>query len=174
MVMLLFNFVPISSVYAAEINKDVLIDLKATITQDGANIPEDGNLDSTKPIRVDISFGVPVKGDDPTPDNPVKKGDTVKFNISKAFKLTTPTTVGLKMGGVLVGTATFETDSITKMVTASVTFNGDEKVFDGTLNTVKGEFGAEFEYDTSGDSGAEGDHNVTILEKTYTVTVPPK
>ena len=161
-----------STAYAADISASVLTDLTATITQDGAAIPEGGSITSTKPIRVEISFGVPVSGDDPTPTDPVQKGDTVTFNLSSAFTLLSGDTIELKMGTLLVGHATFTTDPITNMVTATVTFDGDNSVFDGTSNTVTCKFGANFEYDGSGTGGSTGDHTVTILEKTYTVNVP--
>lgn len=161
-----------STAYAADISASVLTDLTATITQDGAAIPEGGSITSTKPIRVEISFGVPVSGDDPTPADPVQKGDTVTFDLSSAFTLLSGDTIELKMGTLLVGHATFTTDPITNMVTATVTFDGDNSVFDGTSNTVTCKFGANFEYDGSGADGSTGDHTVTILEKTYTVNVP--
>lgn len=158
-----------------ETGRDVtnnLTDLNIKVLQDGTEIPEGGNITSTKPIRVEISFGVPVAGDDPTPSDPVQKGDTVTFDLSSAFKLLSGNTIELKMGTLLVGHATFTTDPITNMVTATVTFDGHDSVFVETSNTVKCEFGANFEYDGSGSSGSAGDHTVTILEKTYTVNVP--
>lgn len=168
-----FSFGPgTGTVYASDISASMLTDLMATITQDGVTIPEGGNITSTQPIRVEISFGIPVAGDDPTPSAPVQKGDTVKFDLSSAFTLLSGGTIELKMGAVLVGHASFTTDPDTNMVTATVTFDGDDSVFDGTSNTVKCEFGANFEYDDSGSSGSAGDHTVTILEKTYTVNVP--
>lgn len=159
-------------VYAEEIDESILIDLKATITQDGVEIPDGGTITSTKPIRVEISFGVPVIGDDPTPSNPVQKGDTVKFDLSSAFTVLSGDTIELKMETLLVGHASFITDPDTKMVTATVTFDGDDSVFDETSNTVRCEFGANFEYNGSGANGSTGDHTVTILGKTYTVNVP--
>jgi hypothetical protein len=159
-------------VYAEEIDESILIDLKATITQDGVEIPKGGTITSTEPIRVVISFGVPVEGDDPTPSETVQKGDTVKFELSSAFTLLSGDTIELKMGEVTVGHASFTTDPDTNMVAATVTFDGDDSVFDGTSHTVKCEFEADFEYDDSGLSGSTGDHTVTILGKTYTVNVP--
>lgn len=168
-----FSFSPVTgTVYAAEISASILTDLMATITQDGVEIPEGGSITSTKPIRVEISFGIPVAGDDPTPSETVQKGDTVKFELSSAFTLLSGDTIELKMGEVTVGHASFTTDPDTNMVAATVTFDGDDSVFDGTSHTVKCEFGANFEYDDSGSNGSAGDHTVTILGKTYTVNVP--
>jgi len=170
---MLFNaFMPLKAAYAAEISASVLMDLTATVTQNGVPIPEGGTITSTEPIRVEISFGVPVEGDDPTPANPVHKGDTVTFDLSSAFTLLSGDTIELKMGTLPVGHAAFTTDPDTKMVTATVVFDGDDSVFDGTSNTVTCQFGANFEYDGSGENGSTGDHTITILEKTYTVNVP--
>ncbi len=56
-----FSFGPgTGPVYASEISASVLTGLTATITQDGAAIPEGGTITSSKPIRVEISFCVPV------------------------------------------------------------------------------------------------------------------
>ncbi|HWR40587.1 MAG TPA: DUF5979 domain-containing protein [Patescibacteria group bacterium] len=175
LMMIINVFLPFSVAHAADISTSVLTNFMATVKQDGTAIAEGGTITSTKPIRVDISFGVPVEGDDPTPTAPVQKGDTVKFDLSSAFKVLSDDSddfIELKMGSLLVGHATFTTDPDTKMVTATVTFDGDDSVFDGTSNTVTCQFGADFEYDGSGAGGSAGDHTITILEKTYTVNVP--
>ena len=172
LVMIINVFLPLNIAHASDISASILTDLMVTITQDGVEIPEGGSITSTKPIRVEISFGIPVVGDDPTPANPVQQGDTVTFNLTSAFKLLSSDTIDLKMGTLLVAHATFTTDPITKMVTAKVTFDGDDSVFNGDSHTVKCEFGADFEYDDSGSNGSTGDHTVTILGKTYTVNVP--
>ncbi|MBZ4665146.1 SpaA isopeptide-forming pilin-related protein [Mahella sp.] len=172
LMMIINVFLPSIGAYAADIDASVLTNFTATITQDGATIPEGGTITSTKPIRVYISFGVPVEGDDPTPANPVQKGDTVTFDLSDAFKLLPGDTIELKMGTLVVGHAAFTTDPDTNIVSATVTFDGDDSVFDGTSNTVTCEFGANFEYDSSGANGSTGDHIVTILEKEYKVNVP--
>lgn len=169
---MIINFFPIGTAYAADISSSVLTNITAKVTQDGSTIPEGGTVTSTKPIRVDISFGVPVRGDDPTPTTPVQKGDMVTIDLSSAFTVVSSVPIELKMGSILVGHAIFSTDPDTKMVSATVTFDGDDEVFDGTYNTVTCQFGADFDYDASGDGGSSGDHTVTILEKTYTVNVP--
>ncbi len=171
---LIMSFLPITTVFAEDyVDPSILKNLQTIITQDGNTIPQGGTITSTKPIEVDISFGVPVLGDDPTPSPYIKKGDTVKFDLSNAFTLVKDDTIPLKMGAIGVGEVTFAMDAGTKMVTATVNFNGDDSVFDGTSNTVTCQFSADFVYDGSGASGNIGDHTVTILEKTYTVNVPP-
>ncbi|NLC25125.1 MAG: hypothetical protein GX777_00650, partial [Fastidiosipila sp.] len=155
------------------VSQDRLTDLVATVKQDGNLIDTGATITSTKPIRVDFSFGVPVKGDDPSPTNPIQHGDTVTFEISSAFELTSFNVIELKKDGETVGHAAFTTDPNTNMVTATVTFDGKEQIFtDNSYSKVKVSFGGEFTYDSSGASGNPGGHTVTILEKEYTVNVP--
>jgi len=172
LMVMIMNLFPIGTVYAADIPASVLTGLTASVIQDGSAIPQGGTITSIEPIRVNISFGVPVSGDDPTPTDPVQKGDTVSIDVSDAFTVVSGAPIELKMGSILVGHATFSTDPDTNMVTATVTFDGDDEVFDGTYNTVTVEFGGDFNYDASGDAGNAGDYTVAILEKTYTVNVP--
>ena len=172
LMMLLNLFVP-GAVYAADINTSILTSITKTITQNNVTILSGGAIDSTKPIRVDISFGVPVLGDEgATIETAVTKGAVVVFEISDAFTLTSSSDIELKMGTIKVGTATFSTTSPGGMVVATVVFDGDDEVFDGNSNTVTAQFGAEFSYNGSGDGGSTGNPTVTIMEKTYTVNVP--
>lgn len=171
LVMLLNVVLPCNIAYAASV-ENTLTNLAATISQNGTEISEGGTLTSSDPMSVEVTFSVPVEGDEPTPDNPVRKGDTATFALSSAFKIISADSIPLKMGSLTVGHASFSTDSATNMVSANVVFDGDDAVFDGTYNTVGCKFNANFEYDASGDAGASGDHLVTILEKTYTVNVP--
>lgn len=171
--MLLLNVFPLNRAYADESDKtDVLTDFKALVIQNGTEVPVGGTLTSTEPISVEISFGVPVEGDEPAPGNPVKKGDTAAFQLSSAFKLNSVNNIELKMGSITVGHVNFTTDPVTNKVAANVVFDGDEGVFDGEYNTVTCKFNANLEYDASGNSGTPGDHVVEILEKSYTVNVP--
>ncbi|NCB41615.1 MAG: hypothetical protein EOM59_03240 [Clostridia bacterium] len=170
--LMIINLFPFGMAYGNEISQSVLLNLEVTVTQDGATIPEGGEITSTEPIRVDISFGVPVEGDNPTPANPVQKGDTVTLEIGDAFTVVPSGIIDLNMGLITVGHATFTTDPITNIVIATVTFDGDDSVFNGDSNTVTCQFGADFEYDDSGTAGNTGDHTVTILTKDYTVNVP--
>lgn len=171
LVMLLNVLFPLSTAYAASVGNN-LTDFTAKISQNGTEIAEGGTLASGEPITVGISFGVPVLGDDPTPANPVRKGDTATFELSSAFKVISSDSIALKFGSVTVGHVSFSTDSGTNMVSAHVVFDGDDEVFDGTDHTVTCKFSANFEYDASGDAGSAGDHLITILGKTYTVVVP--
>ena len=123
LMMLLNLFVP-GAVYAADINTSILTSITKTITQNNVTILSGGAIDSTKPIRVDISFGVPVLGDEgATIETAVTKGAVVVFEISDAFTLTSSSDIELKMGTIKVGTATFSTTSPGGMVVATVVFD---------------------------------------------------
>ncbi|MFZ2258067.1 MAG: hypothetical protein WAV55_08000, partial [Clostridiaceae bacterium] len=141
------------------------------ISQNGVVVPANGNLTSTDPIKVAISFDVPVLGDELTPANPVIKGDTAVFVLSSAFKVPTPNSLVLKQGTINVGHVTFSTNGLGEVI-ATVLFDGDDEVFNGTSNTVKAEFNADFEYNNDGSAGTAGDHIIKILDKDYTVKVP--
>lgn len=176
-VLLILSLVSFSPVQAADLNPAILSNLVATVTQNDIEIAENGTIDSTEPIRVEISFGIPVLGDfdDPVPVDAqyVRKGDTVTLQLSDAFTLLSSNTIELNMGAVKVGTASFATDPVTKMVTATITFDGDDEVFDGTSNTVTAQFIADFEFDADAFTGGSGDFVIKILEKEFTLNVPP-
>ena len=171
---LLFNiFFPLTAVYAASV-ESILTNVTAIVSQNGVEIGENGTLNSTNPVSVEISFGVPVQGDEPTPSFIVSQGDTATFALSDAFQLISTSTIELKMGEIKVGEVNFITDPGTKMVSAHVTFNGDDEVFDGTSSNVQCRFTATFQYDASGAPDTGNDYTVAILGKTFTLTVPPK
>ena len=178
---MLVSSVTLSPVNAAPRPKTILKNLIATVSQETVFpnrviIGENGTIDSTKPIRAEISFGIPVKGDfsDPIPVGTqfIEKGDTVTFELSNAFRLLSSTPIVLNMGTTKVGTATFSTDSTTGMVTATVTFDGDDEVFDGRSNNVTARFIADFEYVRDLSLGGPSTPTVLILEKSYTLNVP--
>ncbi len=173
---MLFSAVALSPVRAVDLDPSILIDLIASVSQDGVEIIEGGTIDSTKLIRVQISFGIPVIGDfdEPIPIDAeyVEQNDTVSFELSSAFTLLTSGSIQLNMGSIKVGTATFLTDPITGMVIATVLFDGDDEVYDGTSNAVTAWFIADFEFDRDAFSAAGGDVVVKILEKDYTLSVP--
>ncbi|NLA26766.1 MAG: hypothetical protein GX878_05160, partial [Firmicutes bacterium] len=174
--MMLVNLFPLGIVHAGGTGDKTLVltDLVAAVSQGGTAIAPGGTLTSTEPITIEISFGVPVEGDDPTPADPVRKGDYAILNLSEAFSLASGSNIELKTGDdTLVGHVDITRDGDTGMVVAQVTFDGEDSVFDGTSNTVSCGFTANFEYDDSGEAGNPGDYEVIILEKTYMVNVPP-
>ncbi len=175
--LMLLSSVTMSPVKAEDYEPSILKDIVAIVSQDGGVILEGGTIDTSKEIEVDISFGVPVKGDfdEPIPSDTqfIKKGDTVKLQLSDAFTLLSSNTIELKMGTIKVGTASFVTDPITKMVTATITFDGDDEVFDGTSNTVTAQFKAKFKFDGESFGGNPEDYVIKILQKEYSLYIPP-
>lgn len=150
-----------------------LTDVKAAITQNGIEIGEGGALTNTDPILVTISFSAPIEGDEQTTGEPVKQGDTAVFELTDKFELLADNEIELKTKeGILVGHVHFTTNSDTGMVVAKVTFDGASEVFDGTYNSLSCEFKARFLYNGDDESGNAGEHEVQILDKTYTVIVP--
>jgi uncharacterized repeat protein (TIGR01451 family) len=154
---------------------DELKNVTLTVKQDDKEIGQDDKLNSKKPIKVNISFDVPVKGDDPIPDTPVQKGDTATFEISKAFKLPSDPDKQIELktkDSVLVGHVTFSEDD-EGMVIAHVVFDGKDEVFESdTISGVRAGFEVTFNYNGDGEDGEIGDHTIAILDKTYTVNVP--
>ena len=61
--LMILSLVSFSPVQAADLNPAILSNLVATVTQNDIEIAENGTIDSTEPIRVEISFGIPVLGD---------------------------------------------------------------------------------------------------------------
>lgn len=173
---LLFNiFFPLTAVYAAGV-ESILMNVKSIVSQNGVEIGKNGTLNSTDPVSVEISFRVPVKGDEPEPENYVRKGDTATFDLSNAFHLDSTSPIELKMDDIKVGEVNFITDPGTKMVSAQVLFNGEDNIFNGAedINNVTCRFTAKLRYDASGAPDDGESHPVDILKKTFTLTVPPK
>ncbi len=151
-----------------------LTDLIAVVKQDGDEVdPLTETIDSTKPISVEVSFGVPVAGDENPPPTVVEWNDTASFELSQGFAVMSATSLPLTYSGMNVGVVSLNTAGGT--VTADVTFNGDADIFDeeGGYFGVSAAFSVQLEYDGSGSAGSEGNHSVAILGKTYTVVVPP-
>lgn len=163
---------------AGETGVDVtafLSGLSASVTQNGVSVPEGGTL-TNDPISVRFDFGIPVSGDEPVPSDPIRKGDFAEFELSSGFSLESGTWYELKSGDILVGHVTISTvvdvDGV-KHVKARVDFDGDEDVYNGELNAVSAFFTADFNYDGGESGGGSGEDTVSILEKDYTVVIPP-
>ncbi|GEM_PF-533491 len=154
----------------------VLQDIIANITQDGKEIPNDNSvsINGVKPIAVKFSFKVPVEGDGG--EGPfVKKGDFAQFPLSSSFKINLSAPIELKFGIYKVGEVSFETDLVTKMVTARVDFDGDDIVFapvgGESVNSVEVKFDADLQFSGYDTNDPWGDTEVTLLDKVYTVNV---
>lgn len=159
---------------------NVLTNTQLSVTQDGsADIPVGGTIDSTKPINVKVSFGVPVRGDfpdsDSDPDCYVSYGDTADFELSNAFEAAPSGTVELKTQeapSYVIGHVTFKMGGADdKTVVAHVIFDGDI-LKDENISKVTGEFEADFKCVADGNSGNESDQQIKILAKTYTLHTP--
>lgn len=176
-VLMLLSSVTMSPVKAEDYEPSILKDIVAIVSQNGGVILEGGTIDTSKDIEVKISFGVPVKGDFdesiPSDTQFIEKGDTVTLQLSDAFTLLSSNTIELKMGTIKVGTASFATDTVTNMVAATITFDGDDEVFDGTSNTVTAEFIAKFKFDGESFGGNPEDYVIKILQKEYSLYIPP-
>lgn len=175
-------FFPVGTVRAAEDESardvfDQLTDVSLIVCQKNQKIPENGDLTSTDPVSVSVSFRVPVAGDLPAPEHPVQWGDTAVFPLSDAFQLTAENgkILALKQGSIVVGHVRFDTDADTRMVRASVTFDGAKEVFseDGGYNTVVCDFQANLQYDATGASEDGEEKTVQILDKSFQMHVPP-
>lgn len=180
---LLLSYMPVTSAAAGGTDAtNLLTNLAASVSQNGAQITDGTKLDSTKPLDVHFSFGVPVKGDGGT-GGTVQQGDTAQIELAKGFLYSGETVFNLISGGVngvKVGTLTLNTTGtgIDAALTANVVFDGAAEVFDGTTteagvwSNVVCDFDCQLTYAGTGTDAAEGDHNVIILSKSYTVTVP--
>ncbi len=171
LVMILGLFTPIGTAYGAEDVYGKLTDVNVKVTQGGREISEGGTL-TTDEISVEVSFGVPVAGDEPKSDDPVQKGNIAIFKLGEGFKLVAGKTVTLKDGDTPVGTVTF--DDSTGEVIATVDFDGEDEVFNGEtgINDVNCKFNAELEYNGKEASDKDQDVTVTILNKTFHLTIP--
>lgn len=159
----------------------ILMDLTSKVTQSNEDVTG-GSLQLDKPINVSFSFRVPVVGDfvgDYDPSQVVSKGDTAVIELAEGFKLIGSQTIyELKQDEVKIATLTLAVDSVTGKLTANIVFDGDSAVFDGTdsgdgiWENVVCRVNCTLEYDADGENGTEGDHTVTILDKSYTVNVP--
>lgn len=152
-----------------------LENLRAELKQGEDKIEEGGKLNGKEKVSVDIFFDVPVEGDEPTPPVIINRNDTAEFDLSDGFKLLEGKTVELKekSGTNVIGHAKISLNPDTKVVSAHIIFDGDEEVFDGTLNTVSGWFHLDFDLDTSDIPQKEGEKQIYVLDKSYTVVIPP-
>lgn len=153
---------------------NILTNLNVKVTQSGQEIIEGGTF-TNAPIEIDISFGVPVPGDAPTPTQPVKHGDYASWTI-EGFTLVGGTTeFDLNHEGIKVGTLKYIPSVDGKSVEIRVDFDGDPDIFDEDkkeFNTVVVEFEADLKYVGNEQGNEDQNYTVTILGKTFTVNVP--
>ena len=153
---------------------DILGSLSLVVTQNNGPINEGGTIDATQPIKVRVSFDVPVENNPHGTGGYVNVDDWATFDISNAFSVLGLTTIDLKTDDSqypTVGQVTLETDNDTGMVVARVTFSSGAFTDPGVTG-VSAWFEADMSYKGEGDAGEVGDHTVQILDKTYIVNVP--
>lgn len=162
---------------------NILTDVKFTVSQASHDIAEGGTLNPIDPIRVYVSFGVPVDGDLDADPDAINAGDTTTF-ILAAGLIGTCNDKPLLHNGQEVGTMTITYNPDTEMTaadgitiikgvsTAVVTFSALVDNMD--YNTVSADFIADLSYVGGNSSGDVGDHAIQILEKDFKVVVPEK
>lgn len=171
-----------------------LKDLSVAITQSGNIIGESDIIDSSLPISLEFNFNVPVLGDDPVPAHYFEAGDETSFNVSSGFIVTSGMgNFVLESGGLIIGYLYLENTldgdgNETGNIVANVVFDdyvgtgtvenpeidAHPEIFNGDFYSIDVVFNTTLEYDDSGDDGSVGDHEVTLLNKTYTVNVAPE
>ena len=154
----------------------ILTDQLVTLTQNSVVIPEDGFIDGRQPFSVDISFGIPVLGDDPEPVDMVSACDYAEFVISTNVNfIGTVTLLDLMYGSMKVGEVTLTNSTDTEgndIVVAHVNFNGEEDVFNGGAQNVSAGFHLNMQYTGEQNPDQEEEETLEILDKTFTIQVP--
>lgn len=174
LVVLISTVAPVGRTATAAGDKTgILTNLSAVVKQGGNEITESDKIKNNLPVDVRASFGVPVKGDGVA--DVIEYLDTAVLELSEKFSLVSGTNIELRADDdTLVGHVTLASDPATKKISAHIVFDGDPDVFnDLGTSGVSAWFRATLEYDGSNGDDSEGDHEVTILGKTYTVEVPP-
>lgn len=157
----------------------ILTEKAFSVKQNGQAVEVDSTLDNTTYVTAEVRFRVPVAGDYPEPDAVVNWNDTAVFAVAQGFSLVNGnSTHDLMVGQEKIGTVEFTQTTATAntpaAVTATVTFNGDKAIFDGTggWSNVVCTFDCTLQYDVAGTGGTPGNHDVTVLEQPFIVNVP--
>ncbi len=160
-------FMPMGISYAAEHGEDKISNKEITLSQGGTVLGDNATVDPSKPIEVQMSFSVPVKGQD---ENGIAKGDTLQFKIAEGFKLLESYTQ-IPMEGEKLGLVDI-TQTGNEPIMGLITFNGDDKYFadDVSVGNIKLSFSMQAGESNSGGSG--GDYQITVLGKTFTFKKP--
>jgi len=142
-------------------------------------IDEGGIIDSSVGINITISLpSIPVIGDGV--DDYFVYGDEIVLLISENFMFDTlPQNQDLLFGGIKVGTVVFSNNAEGQAV-ATIVFDGEESIFDPDLLPpgeppfagVSAEFSCNLVFNGNYDEDEDGNTYVTILDKTYSITLP--
>ncbi|HKK95156.1 MAG TPA: hypothetical protein VJ916_02370, partial [Anaerovoracaceae bacterium] len=161
--------------YGADVT-DKLVNLDIIVEQ-GGEIVDSGQgdkINSNQPIDIEVSFQVPVIGDGV--EDYVELNDEASFQIAEGFQLIGgDVSFDLEVDTTKVGTLSL-TSEAGSIIMAHVSFNGNPDVFTDSgdnWSNVNVRFTKSLEYDGDNFGDEEGDHQVALLEKTFTVNVPP-
>ena len=151
--------------------------LEAIVTVTG--VDEGGIIDSSTGINITISLpSIPVIGDGV--DDYFVYGDEIVLLISENFMFDTlPPNQDLMFGGVKVGTVVFSNNAQGQAV-ATIVLDGEEYIFDPDLlppgeppyADISAEFSCNLVFNGEYDEDEDGNTFVTILDKTYQITLP--
>ncbi len=160
-------FMPMGISYAAEHGEDKISNKEITLSQGGTVLGDNATVDPSKPIEVQMSFSVPIKGQN---ENGIAKEDTLQFKIAEGFKLLESYTQ-IPMEGEKLGLVDI-TQTGNEPIMGLITFNGDDKYFadDVSVGNIKLSFSMQAGESNSGGSG--GDYQITVLGKTFTFKKP--
>lgn len=158
----------------------ILTEKAFSVKQNGQAVEAYSTLDNTTYVTAEVRFRVPVAGDYLEPDAVVNWNDTAVFAVARGFSLVNSnnSTHDLMVESEKIGTVKFTQTTATAntpaAVTATVTFDGDPKIFDGTggCSDVFCTFDCTLQYDAAGTGGTPGNYDVTVLEKPFVVNVP--
>lgn len=187
--MLLFQMtdMPLHAENSSRDVTDLLMDIGAYVEQKDVEIKENGILTDTDPVKVTVNFRVPVLGDGAyAAEDCVKKNDTAQLELATKFKLNTTEQVSFTLEAkdetsklVKIGTLLLHNDTEKNRVMAKITFDGDDYVFNGEEDNGKApwsnvicRFTTTLNYSGSGDDAEFGNHDVSILDKNFTVNIP--
>lgn len=141
---------------------------------DGNTLADGLQVDGTKTIDMDITMQIPVKSDNPQPDQYVKKGDTARIELGEGLLLTNVDWKVLNItheGKPQTKLGEYRFVSNTGKIYLEINFNGEDDIFEN-WDTVSARFGANFKLDLSSLPPNEGGNtSVTILEKTFSLEV---
>jgi ribosomal protein L2 len=170
--MLISAFSPIKTALAAT-PPTLDADVSVTGVEDG------GIINGSTGIEITVTFPVPVMGDGVT--DYFEHGDSVTLLLSESFKFD-PVPTGsfdLMYGTKKLGAVTLS-NNISDQAVATITFDGDEDVFDPDklpdgeppYSGVSGTYTADLKYNGTHDTDEGGNKTVSILEKTYKLQLP--
>ncbi len=175
-----FDDIILFDTYVGENKKTLLNNFIATIKQENKIIDVTSEkLDPKKNVDVSVSFDFPVMGDlgidkDDTTTY-IKGGDFAYINFPEEFSLINLVEANLTFQGITIGTLTLadvdDGSGGTKKV-AKVVFL--DAINDQNINTASANFSMMLKYNGENDGEVEKDEEITIYDKTFTITIPPK